>query len=378
MRQFPLLLDGKVHNFDTDGRVLDTSDNVIGTWNTADGNVIRVSKSQGGSTDLAVDWLFNEFNQLTIGLDGNVLFTIVNIVDGLPRFSLDRNVLVVDPDGDGDFKFRLTCLFGMQQDGNLVVSINGKESILDGFIEDSKSRFRFQFFDKSLKNFQNSLLFSGKWEPKTGAPSDRILLHFKPDTPVEIPGKPLDLPAVVKVDPQRNHFALVFESKSHGVHTLQFLGSMEIKPGWKLQFRIADSKDGGTRESTIDVETDFAFDRGQGSLMLKVGKTQSATAQTIEIGGAVKANLGSNGALTWTFDYRKSTSGQTALTTLATSLRYEFRNGEIFAVFKKDGQKQELAVTGKVVTDNFALAGGVEIKNDPQGRSVKAFFGVSF
>jgi|GEM_PF-5120489 len=378
MRQFPLLLDGKVHNFDTDGRVLDTSDNVIGSWNTADGNVIRVAKSEGGTTDLAVDWLFNEYNQLTIGLNGNVLFAIVNTVDGLPRFSLDRNTLVVDPDGDGDFKFRLACLFGMQSDGNLVVSINGKESILDGFIEDSKSRFRFQFFDKTLQNFQNSLLFSGKWEPKAGSPSDQILLHFKADTPVEIPGKPLDLPGVVKVDPQRNHFALIFESKSHGTHTLQFLGSMEIKPGWKLMFRIADSKDGGTRESTIEVETEFAFDRGQGSLKLKVGKTKSPTAQIIEIGGVVRTDLGPNGQITWTWDYRKSTSGQMAVTTLATSLRYEWRNGEIFAVYKKDGKKQELIVTGKVVTDKFALAGGVEIKSDPKGRSVKAFFGVSF
>ena len=43
MRQFPLLVDGLVRNFDTDGRVLDTAENVVGSWSTIKGNLIRVT-----------------------------------------------------------------------------------------------------------------------------------------------------------------------------------------------------------------------------------------------------------------------------------------------------------------------------------------------
>jgi hypothetical protein len=381
MRQFPLLVDGLVCNFDTDGRVLDTVENVIGSWSTTEGNLIRVTKAEGGTTDLAVDWVFNAANQLTIGIGGNVLFTVANTVDGLPRFSLDGNTLVVDPDGDSDFKFRLECLYGMEPDGNLVVSINGKESVLDGFVEDSKSRFRFQFFDKTLPSFPNSLVFTGQWERKEFTQSDKeqILLHFKLATPAEIAGKPLDLPAAVKVDPQRNHFALVYQSASHGERRLQFQGSMEIKKGWKLLFRIEDVQDGTVRKSVIEVEANFEWERGQGALTLIVGRTRTPTSQTIEIGGTLAVTLGQTGQLTWNFAYRKSTSGGApAVTTIATSLTFVFKNGEIFIEYKQDGQKREFKVTGKLVTSDFTLVGGVEIKQDPQGRSLKAFIGISF
>jgi hypothetical protein len=381
MRQFPLLVDGLVRNFDTDGRVLDTAENVVGSWSTTKGNLIRVTKAEGGTTDLAVDWLFNAENQLTIGIGGNVLFTIANAVDGLPRFSLDGNTLIVDPDGDSDFKFRLDCLYGLQPDGNLVVSINGKESVLDGFIEDSKSRFRFQFFDKTLPSFPNSLVFTGQWERKNASSSDKeqILLHFKLATPAEIAGKPLDLPAAVKVDPQRNHFALVYQSTSHGERRLQFQGSMEIKKGWKLVFRIEDVQDGTVRKSVIEVEANFEWDRGHLGLTLNVGKTKTPTSQTIEIGGSLAMTLGNTGQLTWNFAYRKSTAGGTpAVTTIATSFTFVFKQGEIFIEYKQDGQARSFKVTGKVVTGNFALVGGVEIKQDPQGRSVKVFIGISF
>ena len=377
MSQFPLLVDGQVCSFDTDGRVLDTAANVVGSWDTTEDNLIRVTKAEGGTTDLAVDWLFNSANQLTIGIGGNVLFTVANTVEGLPRFTLERNTMVVDPDGDGDFRFRLVCLFGMQPDGNLVVSINGKESVLDGFIEDSKSRFRFQFFDKTLPSFPNSLVFTGQWERKPD--KEQIQLHFKLATPVEIAGKPLDLPAAVKVDPQSNHFALVYESASHGRRRLQFLGSMEIRPGWKLLFRIDDVQDGSVRKSTIEVQANFEWDRGQGSLVLSVGRTKTATSQTIEIGGSLAVTLGQTGELTWNFAYRKSTAGgKPAVTTIATSLTFVFKQGQIFIAYKQDGQMRQLDVTAKLVTTDFTLAGGVQIRQDPQGRSIKGFIGVSF
>lgn len=377
MRQFPLAVEGAVCSFDTDGRVLDTADNVIGSWTTTDENRIRVNKAAGGQVDLDVDWGFNALNQLTIGIGDRTLFTVLNTVDGLPRFRLDKNTLVVDPDGDGDYEFRLRCLFGMNSDGNLVVSINGKESVLDGFIEDSKSRFRFQFFDKGLANFPNSLVFSGQWERKPIA--NEIRLHFKLDTPaLELAGKPLDLPAAVRVDPQRNHLALVYQSASHGERRLQFLGSFDIRPGFTLVFRIDDVKDGGVRKSKIEVETTFEWDAGQGKLSLFVGRTKTAASQVIEVGGALQVELKNGTQLNWTFAYRKSTAGGQAVTTIATALQFKAQGNSVFIEYQQDGKTRKLDVTAKLVQDNFTVSGGVQIVNDPQGRRLKGFIGLSF
>ncbi len=376
MRQFPLSVEGQVCNFDTDGRVLDAAANIVGMWTTTPENRIRLAKSLGGSAEIDVDWAFNTSNQLTIGQGGKIVFTVVNTVEGLPRFQLRKNVLVVDPDGDSDFEFTLKCRYGMNADGNLVVSVNGAESVLDGYLEDTMSRLRFQFFDKSDQNFPNSLIFSGQWEKK---PVDsEIRLHFKLDDPaLELPAKPLDLPAAVRVDPKSNHLALVYQSASHGERRLQFLGSFEIKPGWTLSFRIDDVKDGTVRKSRIEVQTTFEWDAAKGSLALFVGRTKSAQSQVIEVGGALQVQL-KNGTLNWTFAYRKSTAGGQAETTIATALEFKFDQNRILIEYQQDGKTRRLDVTAKVARENFTASGGVQIANDPQGRRLKAFVGVSW
>ena len=376
MRQFPLEVEGQVCNFDTDGRVLDAAANVIGQWSTTPANQIRVTQSLGGTVDLDVQWTFNASNQLTISQDGKPVFTVLNTVEGLARFQLRKNVLVVDPDGDGDFEFALQCRYGMKADGNLVVSINGVESTLDGYLEDSKSRFRFQFFDKDLANFPSSLVFSGQWERKQG--DTEIRLHFKLDDPaLELAATPLDLPAAVRVDPSRNHLALVFQSASHGERRLQFLGSFEIKPGFTLVFKIDDVKDGGVHKSKIEVQTSFEWDAAKGSLSLVVGRERTPTSQVIEVGGALQVQL-KNGTLNWTFAYRKSTAGGQSVVTIATALEFKFDNNRITIEYLQDGKTRKLDVTGKLVEENFTVSGGVQIANDPSGRRLKAFVGVSW
>jgi len=376
MRHFTLPLEGKDCSFGTDGRVLDPAANVVGQWTTTTANKISVAKTAGTPVEVAVDWAFNELNQLTIAKEGKLLFTVLNTVEGLPRFQLNDNALIVDPDGDSDFTFTLHCLFGMKSDGNLVVCINGVESVLDGYLEDSKSRFRFQFFDKGLANFPNSLVFSGQWEKK---PFDaEIRLHFRLNNPtLEITGKPLDLPAALRVDPARNHLALVYQSASHGERHLQFLGSFEIKPGWTLLFRIDDVKDGSVRKSKIEVETTFEWDAAKGTLSLYVGRTKSASSQVIEVGGALQVQL-KGGSLNWSFVYKKSTAGGQSVVTIATAVAFTFEKGRIILEYRQNGVNKQLDITAKLVEKDFTIIGGVQIKNDLQGRSLKGFVGVSW
>lgn len=377
MRQFQLKVAGAMLSFDTDGNVFDSAANRVGDWTTED-NKIKLRRAGGGSELVDVAWAFNAANQFTIAQAGKVVMTLVNSTDGLPTYSIEKNQLVVDPDGDRDFSFRLACLFGMNADGNLVLSINGKESVLDGFLEDSKSRFRFQFDDREHETFPSSLVLAGRWERVAEATTELRLRFVLDDPALEIASKPLRLPAAVRVDPTRNHLALVYQSKSKGERRLQFQGSFEIRPDMTLSFRIDDVKDGGVRKSRIEVQTTFAFDTVRGNLQFFVGKERLPNAQALEIGGALRAEL-RGGVLDWTLAYRKTTAaGEPAKVTLATGLSFVNENGAIVIKYTQNGQSRKVDVTGRLTQADFAVSGGISIAQDPQGRSLRAFIGVSF
>ena len=376
MRQFPLMVGNGILTLDTNGSVHDSAANKLGDW-TTEGNRIKIRNAGGGSDLVDVEWSFNDRNQLMLVQGGQTVFTIMSGTDGLPGFHLDKNRLVVDPDGDRDFTFTLDCLWGLNGDGNLVLSVDGKESVIDGFIEDTKSRLRFQFDDKDTSTFPNSLVFAGQWE-RVATATTAIHLHFVLEDPaLEIAGTPMTLPTEVRVDPLRNHLALVYESKSSGTHRLQFMGSFEIRPDFTLSFRIDDVKDSGLRKSRIEVETSFAFDVVRGNLQLFVGRERTAQSQVLEVGGALSAKL-KNGQLDWSFAYRKATSGGQSSVTVATALSFVSKNQSILIKYTQNGLQRQLDVTAKFTNDNFTAAGGLSIVNDPQGRSIKAFVGVSF
>jgi hypothetical protein len=378
MRQFPLKVGGVLLNFDTDGRVTDSADKVVAKWTTTDDNKIAITRPDNGGTDaIDVTWQFNADNQLVISQADKPVFTLLETTDGLPRFRLRKNVLLVDPDGDGDFEFTLRCQFGLNGDGNLVLAINGKESVLDGYIEDAQSKFRFQFTETG-GSFPNSLVLSGKWERQAEV-ADAIRLRFVlDDAALQIPGKPLNLPQALRVDPVRNHLVLVYQSKTHGERRLQFLGSLEIKPNFTLVFRIDDVKDGSVRKSSITVESSFEFDAAKGNLQLYVGKTRTASSQVVEVSGALQVTLKNKATLDWTFAYTKSTAGGKATTTIATALRFEYENNKYFISYQQDGKTRRLDVSAKIRTEDLTIGFGATIVNEPQGRSIKAFIGVAW
>jgi hypothetical protein len=388
VKQFALKDGNQTYNCDTDGRVSDSA-NVIGTWTTFK-NQIRIVKQAGGKVDVPVEWRFNALNQLVIRQGGSDVFTVVNSLDGLARYRLVDNVLSVDPDGDDNFSFTLDCVWGMSRDGNVQVSIGGVASTLDGFIEDSQSRLQFQFYDKALPNFPSALVFSGQWERmkkqadatwrpiKAGEDDPEIRMHFALTKPaLEDPAAPLILPASLKVDPTRNHLVLTYTSPSYGSRRLEFMGSVEITQNFTLKFRIANEKDPKGSKTRIDVETTFEWSRGQGTVVLHVGRQKSATSQMLEVAGSVQARL-QNGTLTWTFAYQNSTAGGVSTITFATALRFTYDRGDIFIEYSQAGQKKRLKVSGSIVENDFRIDGGIEIENFPGGRRIGAFIGVSW
>jgi hypothetical protein len=109
-----------------------------------------------------------------------------------------------------------------------------------------------------------------------------------------------------------------------------------------------------------------------------VGRKRSATAQVVEVSGALQAKLKNNATLDWSFNYAKSTAGGKATVTVATALAFEFKDGSFFINYQQSGQSKRLDVSAKIRKEDFAVGFGATIVNDPQGRSVKAFLGVAF
>jgi len=112
-------------------------------------------------------------------------------------------------------------------------------------------------------------------------------------------------------------------------------------------------------------------------IRLFVGREKNPGAQVIEVGGALQAQL-KNGSLAWTFAYRNSTAGGQSVMTIATSVEFTFENNAIWIEYTQAGKDRKVNITAKIVQDNFVVSGGVEIAQDPQGRHLGAFIGVSF
>jgi len=380
MRKFAVQSGSDIYYCGTDGSVADAA-HVIGQWTTTDDNKIRITEQSGAQTDIKVDWEFNENNQLSITQNGKEVMRLTG-VDITPRYFLSKNVLRVDPDGDLDFDFPLHCIWGMTSDGKLRVTINGTDSDLDGYLEDKQSRFRYWFYDKERPISPANLVFDGKWESvdkngkKVDVVTDQVRLHYLLDDPsLENSKCPLTPPGEAKVDKTRNHLVLTYSYAGHGQRSISFQGSLQIKPNWTLSFAISDTQNGGVRKSKIEVATTFDWDRGTGTIQLSVGTTKGAGTQKLEIGGTIKAKIGSTG-IDMTFNYLKQTSGGTQSITLATSVTFNFTNGAIVISYSMAGKSWKLDITAKLVKEDFVLTGGISIKNDPSGRRLGGFIGI--
>lgn len=64
--------------------------------------------------------------------------------------------------------------------------------------------------------------------------------------------------------------------------------------------------------------------------------------------------------------------------TIATSAVFTFKNNAIWIEYKQAGKNWSANITGKLVQSDFVVSGGIQISNDPKGRSIGAFIGVSF
>jgi hypothetical protein len=102
-------------------------------------------------------WEFNSDNQLVVSAAGKK-FNFTEVPANVPRYETQDAVLLVKPNKDQAFSFELRGDWALSESHDLSITINGKTSVIDGFVNDPRSRFMFHFSNK-----KNLLQGSGTW-----------------------------------------------------------------------------------------------------------------------------------------------------------------------------------------------------------------------
>lgn len=391
MKQFDMAVGADTLKFDTDGFVKSSNGSAVGKWTTNDKNQVVLTRSGGASEAIDVGWSFDSNNRLTIKQKDKTVVSFARTGNELPMFRLDeKNRLMVNPDGDlvdGNFEFPLACKFGLDKDTNLIVSINGVESTLKGFISDDASMFRFWFDDSVMGIGASDLAFAGGWARETtgaGAANEIRLRYDLVDPALQLAGKPLVLPEAATIDQKRNHLFVSYKSKQ-GVKEIRFTGRLEFGKGNSLIFNIENANTPELKSTKIEVEATFGWARGNGTVIFYVGKVENKTdkTQTLEIKGSLTATVGTDKKISWSLNYQKTTggSGKPAVVKLATALQIETKDSKFTIVYERNGDKQRFEVTAQMATAKFDTTVGITVvdeKGKPQAKQVTAFLGISW
>ncbi|HKP12827.1 MAG TPA: hypothetical protein VJZ91_11970 [Blastocatellia bacterium] len=386
MAGFSLKQNQDTYNFDLAGAVT-LNGNAVGKWATNQTNQIVVTKDGGGTVAFDVGWAFNADNHLVLSSGGAALLDF-NAVAGLQPFYATRDaVLVVRPDEGQLFSFELRGDWKVSNDHLLSITLNGVESIIDGFFFDPRSRFMYHFADKKNLLLASVLGFVGTWESfvdASGNPRVRFQYQMEPGAD----GKPrtgtFELPAAVIIDRSSNQLVYQYD-KGNQTRQIQFVGTLAVSPDFVITYAL-DRQTSGTGEQQVG-STTFSFGavinkkNFTGDLQLIVKKPDgSAGGTTLAIRGSFRGVRGST-SLQVGFTFEQTRGADKITTTFGFAGVLQMKNGSIQWAFTSNSVTKtiNLAVNadirfGKVNVDpalNLTLQNGQVV-------GVKFLLGVSF
>jgi hypothetical protein len=298
MAGFQLTKDGQTFDLDISGSA-SKGGAKIGAWTTSgdENNNIVVKPTSGASVTIEVVWKFNASNQMTISSGGNEVYNLHQ--PGIrPKYEVTDNVLKVKPDASKAFGFDLNGEWAMNKEHDLTVAFNGVESVIDGFVEDDKSRFVYHFFTKAGDQMLTRLTFAGQWDHEVddGDP----LMHFRGNRVTKVNGQPvtkgfvLELPGKVMFDRTINQ--LVYDYDKNGFsHRLQFVGQLNISPKFVITYKLDSFKSGGKQlvaSTTVEIKATYDTPKFGANLFVTLMKNNGQPGTTLEIGGDFTKDLG--------------------------------------------------------------------------------------
>src|SRR5215467_12804302 len=293
MAAFSLTQGGRTFDFGIDGSVT-SGGAAAGSWSTNQTNQIVVTAPGGTQTAIDVAWQFNQDNQLCLFSGANQVFDFHQDAADPPFYQLsDKAVLAVFPDQAGNFSFNLHGAWQLAGNHNLSLTLNGKTSTIDGYLEDEQSRFVYYFFDKKLP-FSFNLVFVGKWDSSVNQ-QGVLTTSFQYVTEGGATNT-FSLPGEVTNDRSINQFVYQYDKDGHS-RRITFMGILNVTPDFQLQYTLdRQTDDSGNQQvasTTFNINAVFKSQDFSGDVEFVVKKTDGTTGSTtIGIKGNFTATLG--------------------------------------------------------------------------------------
>lgn len=324
-----------------------------GKWKTDQTNKIVVTKNDNSTVSFDVTWEFNSDNQLVVSAAGKK-FNFSEVAANVPRYETRNAVLVVTPKKNGPFSFELRGDWSLSETHDLTITINGKASTIDGFINDPRSRFMFHFSNKKAMLQSSVLGFVGTWsEFVDPAGQPRLKFAFKRDGQ---PDGEFVLPKGITIDKSMNQLMYEYD-KNGNKRRIQFVGTLMISDDFTIRYGLdrQSSGDGQTQVGSTTFSFNAAFTKNNftGDLDLAIIKQDGTVGgTTISISGKFTAVIGSTSLLAG-FTFEQNRAGNRTTTTFGFSGKLQFNGNK--------GSIEWAFTTDNTTTKTITLAINVDI-----------------
>jgi hypothetical protein len=353
----------------------------FGTWTTTKDNKILIRGGDGSQTPVDAAWKFNAKNQLCLVSNAAPATEIFNFhtADGLrPFFSTDKAVLQVFPDEENDFNFLLRGEWDLDDNHDLNITINGLKSVIDGFVDDPKSRFIYHFFDEDKNDF--NIMFTGTWAQDAKDPLKLNFTYTREDDTVDV----FSLPGAMTIDRGINQFVYDYD-KDGKKRRIQLIGLLNVSKSLVITYSLdrQDSEEGGVAVASTEFRVGAVLTNSkfQGDVEFLVKKTDGTTSSTtIGIRGKFTAQV-AGAELQVAFLFVQNRNGDQRKTSFGFSGQLKLKdNGTVQWEFASKDNVKQLTITitdvklGPVTADSkFVLQ-----SENGQTKKVQFLLGVSF
>ena len=388
---FELTQDDKTFTFDLTGNVTQDGDDA-GVWTTnSDSRIVVLPRAADATLPFDPDatavpiatfdvkWVFNENNQLTIqSADGTEVVNL-NTVGNIPFFTTRDAVLSVRPDISHAFGFQLRGEWDITESHDLSFTVGETTSVIDGTVQDSRSRFMYHFFDKENISINAVLGFVGSWESKT---DDGIVtldfVYSREDGSTDT----FSLPGSLVVHRGSNQLLYQYDKEGR-TYEVQLIGFLRIGDDFQITYTLdrQESRAGETQtaSTTFTIETTYSNDHFSSDVKLVVKKNDGTPGTTFTIAGSMTASLGQT-KLSVGFAFSQIRDGETITNTVAFNGSLEFRNGLIQWSFERNADTTTISISASDIRLGGARADARlnVIAENGQIQGIRALFGVSF
>jgi hypothetical protein len=362
-----------------------------GTWKTDAANKVQVKKNDGTTVSFDVVWKFNSDNHLVVSAGGKELdFNTVG--NNVPRYETRDAVIVVAPNKDKPFSFELAGVWTLSPSHDLSVTINGTTSVIDGFINDLRSRFMFHFADKK-KPLRGSVFgFVGAWE-NTQTDDGTAMLKFtykrrrKPEG--DLVEGVFELPKGVAFNKTLNQLEYKY-TKGGKERSITFIGVLNIDENFQLTYGLTRQTTSDNEEqvtgTTFTIGAVFKKKNFSGDLDLALQKSDGkAGATTFTIGGhftAVRGAVTLRAGFTFTQTHSASPGPNppTTTSTFGFNTQLEFKNGSIQVTFLTSNTTTRsitLSVNADIRLGKVHIDSTLNLTMDGQQQGVTFMLGVT-